>query len=215
MKDQLRQEWVSLMHEGAHGQATRFRLRAMRLSQTIRSADPELAAALASGLSGTSALTRLAPTAEPADMPNLLSIEAEPVPAVTPHWPRVVTDQLRQIVYELQEHEKLTEAGLQPINTALLHGPPGVGKTGSVVDWDLKEPTEAQLTYAQVLATRAGISVPAEVRKSRYQAALFLETYSKRSASSREGTVDDDTRGTGAARADELIDSHAQSKKDT
>lgn len=129
MKDQLRREWIALIQEGAHGQATRFRLRAMRLSQLMRASDPELAAALASGLTETSALTRLAPTAGSADVPDLLSVEAEPVLATTPHWPRTVTAELSQIVHEWNAHDALTEAGLHPVKTALLHGPPGVGKT--------------------------------------------------------------------------------------
>ena len=95
MKDQFRREWIALMQEGAHGQATRFRLRAMRLSQILRTSDPELAAALVSGLTETSALTRLAPTSGPDDVPDLLSVEAEPVLAATPHWPRAVSAELR------------------------------------------------------------------------------------------------------------------------
>ncbi|TWT23622.1 hypothetical protein FQY83_03055 [Luteimonas marina] len=45
------------------------------------------------------------------------------------------------------------------------------------IDWDLKEPTEAQLNYAILIAKQLGISVPSEVRKSRFYAAMFLETY--------------------------------------
>ncbi len=129
VKDQLKREWIALMQEGAHGQATRFRLRAMRLSQLMRTANPELADALASGLTETSALTRLAPTAGPAEVPDLLSVEAEPILAATPHWPRSVAAELRQIVHEWNAQDTLTKAGLHPIKTALLHGPPGVGKT--------------------------------------------------------------------------------------
>ena len=129
VKDQLKREWIALMQEGAHGQATRFRLRAMRLSQLMRTANPELAAALVSGLTETSALTRLAPTAGPAELPDLLSVEAEPILAATPHWPRSVAAELRQIVHEWHAQDTLTKAGLHPIKTALLHGPPGVGKT--------------------------------------------------------------------------------------
>lgn len=130
MKEQLRREWIALMQEGAHGQATRFRLRAMRLAQLMRSAEPELAAALTSGLAETSAFTRLAPTyAATSGAPELLSIESEPILPATPYWPRTVAAELRQIVHEWQSQDALTAAGLHPIKTALLHGPPGVGKT--------------------------------------------------------------------------------------
>lgn len=129
MKDQLRREWIALMQEGAHGQATRFRLRAMRLAQLMRTADPELAAALASGLNDTSSLTRLAPATGAADVPSLLSIEADPILPGTPFWPRTISAELRQIVHEWQSQDALSEAGLHPVKTVLLHGPPGVGKT--------------------------------------------------------------------------------------
>lgn len=45
------------------------------------------------------------------------------------------------------------------------------------LDWDLKEPTEAQLTYAVLVAKQLGIPLPSEARKSRFHAAMFLETY--------------------------------------
>lgn len=129
MKEQLRREWISLMQEGAYGQATRFRLRAMRLSQLVRGADPELAAALASGLAETSSLTRLAPSLAASEAPDLLTIEDTPALLSPPHWPRGVTSELQQIVSEWRAREELLKANLQPIKTVLLHGPPGVGKT--------------------------------------------------------------------------------------
>lgn len=45
------------------------------------------------------------------------------------------------------------------------------------LDWDLKEPTQAQLSYAILVAKRLGISLPSEARKFRFHAAMFLETY--------------------------------------
>lgn len=45
------------------------------------------------------------------------------------------------------------------------------------IDWDLKEPTEAQLKYATLVAKQLGVSLPSEVRKYRFHAAMFLETY--------------------------------------
>lgn len=130
MKDQLRREWVALMQEGAHGQATRFRLRAMRLAQLVRTADPELASALSLGLADASSLTRLAPTNVGAtEVPELLSIEHTPTLPGPPYWPKTVTAELQQVVHEWQSKDTLFAASLHPIKTALLHGPPGVGKT--------------------------------------------------------------------------------------
>lgn len=45
------------------------------------------------------------------------------------------------------------------------------------IDWDLKEPTEAQLKYAILVAKQTGIPLPSEARKFRFYTAMFLETY--------------------------------------
>lgn len=45
------------------------------------------------------------------------------------------------------------------------------------IDGDLKEPTEAQLNYATLVAKQVGVPLPSEVRKYRFHAAMFLETY--------------------------------------
>src|SRR5690606_16838362 len=45
------------------------------------------------------------------------------------------------------------------------------------LDWDLKEPTPAQLAYAELIAKKRGISVPSEARRYRFHTAMFIETY--------------------------------------
>ena len=47
------------------------------------------------------------------------------------------------------------------------------------MDWDLKEPTEAQLNYATLVAKQIGIPLPSEARKYRFHTAMFLETYAE------------------------------------
>src|SRR3546814_6516158 len=49
------------------------------------------------------------------------------------------------------------------------------------IDWDLKEPTEAQLKYAILVAKHTGTPLPSEARKFRFYPAMFLETYAVRS----------------------------------
>lgn len=130
MKDQLRREWAALMQEGAHGQATRFRLRAMRLAQLVRTTDPDLSAALTSGLVESSSLARLAPAPSAAgEAPDLLAIEELPALQGAPYWPKPVANQLERIVSEWRSQDALLQANLHPIKTVLLYGPPGVGKT--------------------------------------------------------------------------------------
>lgn len=129
MKEQLRKEWVTLMQEGVSGQATRFRLRAMRLAQLMQKADPDLSDALANGLQRSSTLTRFEPSTPPNDAPESLHIESELHFGLTPHWPTKVNGELHQVLTEWKKADDLSAAGLYPVRTVLLHGPPGVGKT--------------------------------------------------------------------------------------
>ena len=48
------------------------------------------------------------------------------------------------------------------------------------IDWDLKQPTEAQRNYATLVAKQLGISLPAEAQKYRFHTAIFLETYAEK-----------------------------------
>jgi len=130
MKEQLRHEWSTLMQEGVRGQATRFRMRAMRLAHLLRKSQPELAEALTEGLNNTVGITRLhAPAQLHADVPDLLMFEQAPTLPLIPHWPAAVELDLQRIVLEGEMRSRLHQAGLAPIQTVLLSGPPGVGKT--------------------------------------------------------------------------------------
>jgi len=75
------------------------------------------------------------------------------------------------------------------------------------IDWDLKEPTEAQLNYATLVATQLGIPLPSEARRYRFHAAMFLETYvpKVRQAASSDATVPGGFE-TGAAAAQRLVE---------
>lgn len=129
MKEQLRKEWTTLMQEGVHGQAARFRLRALRLAQLLSKVDPELSATLVSGVSEASSLTRLAPGGAGTDVPDLLEVTTVEMLPVSPLFPPQVVLPLRQVVAEWEGRDVLLRENLQPVHTVLLHGPPGVGKT--------------------------------------------------------------------------------------
>lgn len=45
------------------------------------------------------------------------------------------------------------------------------------IDWDLKEPTTAQLNYAILVSSQVGVPLPVEARTYRFHTAMFLETY--------------------------------------
>jgi hypothetical protein len=57
------------------------------------------------------------------------------------------------------------------------------------LDWDLKPPTDAQVSFATLLAARHGISVPSEALSYRFHTAMFIETWSRRPAASSHGGI--------------------------
>lgn len=72
------------------------------------------------------------------------------------------------------------------------------------IDWDLKEPTDAQLNYAILIAKQLGISLPSEARKSRFHTAMFLETYAAQAKKDLE-SVDEQAGGSPAEVAQQLV----------
>lgn len=48
------------------------------------------------------------------------------------------------------------------------------------LDWDLKPPTAAQVSYATVVAAKLGLVVPSEARHSRFHMAMFLEQHGRK-----------------------------------
>lgn len=71
------------------------------------------------------------------------------------------------------------------------------------IDWDLKEPTEAQLKYAILVAKQLGIALPSEALKYRFHAAMFLETYAVQA--SVDVAVDETTADSAATAAQRLV----------
>lgn len=75
------------------------------------------------------------------------------------------------------------------------------------IDWDLQEPSEAQLNYAILVATQLGIPLPCEARKYRFHAAMFLETYApqlRKKVECRE-VANNQAPATGADAAQRLV----------
>lgn len=56
------------------------------------------------------------------------------------------------------------------------------------LDWDLKAPTEAQISYATLLAARHGVTIPAEAKKYRFHMAMFLETWARKPYPANSGS---------------------------
>ena len=47
------------------------------------------------------------------------------------------------------------------------------------MDWDLKEPTPAQVSYAALISRKLNIPIPSEAEKYRFHMALFIDAYSE------------------------------------
>jgi len=47
------------------------------------------------------------------------------------------------------------------------------------MDWDLKEPTPAQTSYAAVISRKLDVSIPSEAMRYRFHMALFIDTYNE------------------------------------
>lgn len=54
------------------------------------------------------------------------------------------------------------------------------------LDWDLKPPTEAQVSYATLLAARHSVSVPSEALSYRFHMAMFIEAWARKPGSASQ-----------------------------
>lgn len=61
------------------------------------------------------------------------------------------------------------------------------------MDWDLKEPTPAQLSYAGLIARSLDIEIPADALRNRFHMAIFIDTYGRRMHGQSAHYVDDET----------------------
>jgi hypothetical protein len=51
------------------------------------------------------------------------------------------------------------------------------------IDWDIKAPTAAQLSYAMLVSQQVGVPLPSEAKRFRFHTAMFLETYANHAKS--------------------------------
>lgn len=128
-------ELFKLIEQGIKGNANAFTLLCRKMINNIRKNDEMLASKLAS-LVAEGTVLRGASSNSPLPVDgdsrrNLLqetsinSILEEPV------WNTEISKKLESIVNERENAVSLFKAGLEPVKTVLLSGPPGVGKTMS------------------------------------------------------------------------------------
>lgn len=111
------------------GAAIEMRMR--RFASLVRQSDPELAHAVMP-LVASSGLRRGAPTAPPVDSDTKLPLVRFESPNTTVPQPVLSPDIERgvgRLLKERQAADRLAAAGLVPVRSVLMSGPPGVGKT--------------------------------------------------------------------------------------
>jgi hypothetical protein len=135
----LSEDIVQLARLGLAGRDQDFQLYLQRLSRRLRTTHPSLAREILT-------LVRQAPTRS-SPLRDAAAGVVQPAPVDTdsrldllrhefitdlparPIWDAAVSESIDQLVRERGAWDRLAEAGLLPTRTALLVGPPGVGKT--------------------------------------------------------------------------------------
>ena len=134
--DEVQASLVQLARLALVGRDQDSALYVQRLARRFRRTEPDLAAALVGMLRETP--TRSSPLRRASSVPlpvadssrlELVRVEDPPVIDKPPILPEGTLRSLRQLLDERRRTPDLLDAGLAPTRTALLLGPPGVGKT--------------------------------------------------------------------------------------
>ncbi len=123
-------EWLSLVRDGLHGGSDSFGRQVQKLASRLQAADPDMATALQGELGRSRVLRSQEPM--PIDGDSRQDLLQKTYPVVLPRdpvWDTGVDQALARVVAEWRSAGKLREAGLSPVRSVLLSGPPGVGKT--------------------------------------------------------------------------------------
>jgi len=131
MDPKAQKELLDLFQDGIKVGGAAIEMRVRRFASLIRQSDPELAHAVMPLVAATG-LRRSAPTAAPVDSDTKLSLvrfESPQSPVPQPVLSPDVEKGVARLLKERQAADRLAAAGLVPVRSVLMSGPPGVGKT--------------------------------------------------------------------------------------
>ncbi len=132
MELRVKEELLALLKDAMRIGGAPIEMRMRRLASLVRQSDPDFASALAPLLPPTRALRAAPETAAPVDSDSRLQLlrrqDHVSLPRAPIFAPNVHAD-LSRLVEERRSSDRLMAAGLMPMRSLLLSGPPGVGKT--------------------------------------------------------------------------------------
>lgn len=131
MENRVKEELLGLLRDAIRVGGAPIEMRMRRLVSVARPFDPDLANSLMPLLPTAQAIRGSSPFA-PIDSDsrlNLLKTQTHVHVPRTPIFTAQVQVDLEKLLEERNASDKLMSAGLMPIRSLLLSGPPGVGKT--------------------------------------------------------------------------------------
>lgn len=123
---------VHLTRLALDGKAADVAAISRRLLRAVALKRPDLAASISSTLEKVKTSPVREAQALPVDVDSRLELlrnEHLPQLPIEPTWPSAIRDQLKAVVEERAQEQKLEAAGISPTRSLLFVGPPGVGKT--------------------------------------------------------------------------------------
>lgn len=133
MEQRAQEELLSLFRDAMKVGGAAIEMRLRRFASLVRPSDEALARAVAPLVTGTRSLRRDSPEiAQPVDADTKLPLVRVELPAprrAAPILSPALRSEVDRIVHERRSAGRLAAAGLMPVRSVLMSGPPGVGKT--------------------------------------------------------------------------------------
>ena len=133
MEQRAQEELLSLFRDAMKVGGAAIELRVRKFASLIRQSDESLSSAVAPLVASTRSLRRVAPgIAFPVDADTklpLVRVELPSTQRTVPLLPQGLKNEIERVIQERRSVERLIEAGLLPVRSLLMSGPPGVGKT--------------------------------------------------------------------------------------